>query len=254
MAQIEITQAIDAPLPLIWHYLSTADGLSTWHADQVRGSLTLGHFDVSWPNLHASMTLHVEDYEPLQSLELRAGPNHVTFRLSHGGVHLTHEGLEDEDDLAGFASSWSLSLGLLAHAIERQTHRSRKVTWLFAQAPTSPSLAHYYFSTAQGLRSWLGQSPSDIGEPGSPLRLQLSSQIHLQGQVLTHYPDRDVSFTWKELGNAVLVLRTFPAADNLRTLALSLSTYSRDPSPEIIAALQTSLLRLSTQLKGKGLS
>ena len=254
MAFLELTQRIDAPLPLLWHYISTSEGLSAWHADHVEGSIAQGNFQVSWPRLNAKMELKVDRAEPLRVLALRAGQSSVTLSLSHGGVHLVHDGLDDDDDLAGFRSSWSLALSLLAHAVSRHPERARHVGWVFERAPTTPELVHFYFSDALGLRQWLGTTSRDIGGVGDNVVLELGGGVHLHGRVLSHEPGRDLALSWRELDDAALVLRTLPASSGDRSLSLSLSTYGNPAPNETMKLLERSLGRLSETLRGRGRS
>lgn len=251
MASLELTEIIDAPLPLLWHYLSTAAGLSAWHADRVTGSLDEG-FRVAWPSLNAELDLRVEHAETLKRLVLRAGSTTVQLSLSHGGVHLLHEGLDEDDDLAGFRSSWALALSLLKHAILAHPKKPRHVGWLFERAMGDPELVHFYFSTKLGLERWLGSTTSDLGAPGSAARLDLGGGHVLSGRVLCHEEGRDLALEWSELGGAALVLRTLPAARGQRSLSLALSTYDAEPPAEVLALLKRRLSALSEILNGRG--
>ncbi len=254
MALLQLTRHIEAPRALVWHAISTAEGLSTWHADHVTGSLAEHSFQVGWPSLGASMQLKVERVDPNHQLVLRAGGSLVGISLEGEHVRLVHEGLDDGDDLDGFRSSWALALGLLDHAVTRHPHERRKVHWFFERVETTPELVHYYFSSALGLRSWLGASAADLAGVGGRVALDLPHGVRLSGRILSHEDGRDLAISWDELGGAALVFRTLPAPQGQRSLAVSLSTYGKDADPTALAALGQSLTRLAETLRGRGRS
>lgn len=251
MASLELTRVIDAPPDLLWRAISTAEGLSTWHADQVTGSIATKNFQVGWPSLNAQMELHVQSVDPGHRVVLRAGQSRVELSLEAGGVRLVHEGLDEADDLRGFRSSWALALSLLDHAATRHPGTTRRVDWFFERVHSGPELVHFYFSSAVGLQTWLGKS-GDIGPAGSPISIAWEGRVQLHGEVLAHEPERDLALSWRELSNAALVLRTLPAAGGARSLALSLSTYGQAPPPAVLKHLERGLSRLGETLRGMG--
>lgn len=253
MAQIEIERTILAPVPLLWHYLSTAEGLSLWHADEVTGDIESRRFVIGWPNLGARMELKVESYDPLRQITLRAGQSRVVLSLSHGGVHLVHSGLEEDDDLLGFESSWALALALLEHCAVKHGKTKRYVSWFFETIEVPSELAHYYFSTQVGLSRWLGDPKGDLGPVGSDISLALDGAV-LRGKVLSHVEGRDLALSWQEEGESVLVLRTLPAAMGGRTLAVSFSSYGQPAPPKTLARLSQATLRLREAVTQRGVS
>jgi|GEM_PF-1659822 len=255
VAFLELTRVIDAPRQLLWHSISTAEGLSTWHADQVTGSLEKRHFRVAWPSLNAQMELVVESVDVEQNkLVFRAGQSLVGLSLVENSVRLIHEGLDETDDLGGFRSSWSLALSLLDHAVTRHPTKPRQVHWFFERAQTTPELVHFYFSNALGLRAWLGHSAADIASVGSKVRLELPNGTRLTGRVLCHEEGRDLAVSWDELDGAALVLRTLPASGGERSLSISLSSYGKDVDPAQLKQLGKCLNRLGETLRGRGSS
>ncbi|HSC87821.1 MAG TPA: hypothetical protein VLC09_11145 [Polyangiaceae bacterium] len=252
MALLQLSRRIEASPTLLWHALSTAEGLSTWHADKVSGSLGERRFQLGWPSLGASMELQVERVDPHRQLVLRAGGTLVALSLDGDHVRLVHEGLDDGDDLDGFRSSWALALSLLEHAVTRHPSRSRDVHWFFQRAETTPELVHFYFSTALGLRSWLGETRADVSGVGERVSLELPEGQRLSGRVLSHEPGRDLALSWDELDGAALVLRTLPAAGGQRSLAVSLSTYGKKADPAALLALEQGLTRLAERLRSRG--
>jgi len=256
---IEVTRRIEVSAPALWSYLSTASGLSTWHADVVTGSLREGLFIAKYPTLGAELPLKVESQAPGRMVLLRAGQSQVSLSLESTDpatslVRISHAGLEPTDDLGGFRSSWALALALLDLAATAHPGHSRSVLWFFERVPVPAALAHYYFSTRQGLAAWLGETPSDIGPTGSPLRIRLSPELTLSGEVLCHEPGRDLCFSWRELDNAALTLRTLPAGPSERQIAISYSSFSKAysdrPRPELAAAMK----RLGERLRSVGKS
>lgn len=251
MTSIDLFRPSGAPPETLFRFLSTARGLSAWHADQVFGDLESREFRLRWPSLSAELRLEVLRSEPGKFVALRAGDSVVSLALEDGGVRLVHEGLAESDDLEGLRSSWSLALALLDHAATHHEHGSRKVHWAFETLPLSPELAHYYFATKIGLGQWLGRTDLDLGSVGDRVDLELAPGLHLRGAILAHEPGRDLALSWKDLDHAVLVLRTLPAPGNERTLTLSLSTWDDAPHDREIALLGTALARLRAQMKNR---
>jgi uncharacterized protein YndB with AHSA1/START domain len=259
LVQIEVERTIQAPAGTLWTYLSTAKGLSAWHADEVRGELARGEFLARYPSLGAELTLKVLAVEPGRAITLGAGTSRVEITLTgldQAGcrVKITHSGLDLSDDLDGFRASWALALGLLDLAVVRHLGEPRSVRWFFATSPVPPGLVHYYFSSRQGLAEWLGAVQADVGTVGSGVELELEGGTRLSGEVICHETGRDVCLRWREQGDAALVLRTLPGGPSERQLALSVSTFGGKLDPKVAQTLDKALLRLVARLRGRGQS
>lgn len=259
MTTIELSRPIEVPASALWNYLSTAEGLSAWHADVVTGSLREGVFVAKYPTLGAELPLKVESQAPGRMVALRAGQSQVTLSVEHltsssSLARISHAGLEPSDDLDGFRSSWELALALLELAAEKHAGESRRVFWCFERVPVAANLAHYYFSTARGLASWLGETGSDVGPVGSDISIRLSHELTLTGRVLCHQPGRDLCFSWRELDHSALTLRTLPVGQNERQLALSYSSFSAKHAETPRAALKAAMKRLGERLRSVGRS
>lgn len=252
MPSIVLKKRIDAPAELLWTYLTTAGGLSCWQADDVQGSLESGNFSLRWPQLGARLDLSVSDIEYRKRIVLRAGQNAVSLSLSNDHVELEHEGLDAADDLDGLRSSWRLALSLLCHAAERHPSQKRHVTWNFCPVPASHELLHYYFSTDEGLRSWLGELGPQL-EVGKPYRLKTDGGV-FEGMVLLNDEGRDVALSVDQLDQGVIVLRTLPAAEG-RVVAVGISTWTgSDRAAALVQQLEGCLSRLAAALVDRGVS
>jgi uncharacterized protein YndB with AHSA1/START domain len=255
VVQIEIERTIAAPPGALWTYLSTAKGLSTWHADEVRGELASGEFLARYPSLGAELKLKVHAVDAGTQITLGAGPSRVEIRLEAAGdmgsrVQITHRGLDDDDDLDGFRASWALALGLLDLSATRHAGKTRSVRWFFGRARVPAALVHYYFSSQMGLAEWLGSSSGDLGHRGSRVRLRLEGDLELTGEVLCHEPGRDVCISWREQNDAALILRTLPGEPDVRQLAISVSSFDEPKlAPLAATALERALVRLETRLR-----
>ncbi len=249
MKSIDLFRPCGAPPEVLYRFLSTARGLSAWHADEVYGDLETREFRLRWPSLSAELRLEVLRTTPGRLVALRAGDSIVSLSVERGGVRLVHDGLAATDDLEGLRSSWSLALALLDHAATHHEQGSRRVHWAFETLSLSPELAHYYFATKVGLGQWLGRVAADLGGVGERVELELDDRVRLTGTILAHEPGRDLALAWEGLGAAVLVLRTLPAPGADRTLTLSLSTWDDEPHEREIALLDAALRRLRAQMQ-----
>lgn len=259
MVILELDRTIAVGQSTLWRYLSTAEGLSVWHADEVQGSLKGREFVARYPSLGAELRLKVNRLDEGRLIEFKAGQSQVTLRLESidqdsTRILLSHAGLDESDDLDGFRSSWALALSLLEHAALAHPQKTRKARWYFERALVTPDLAHYYFSTQIGLRQWLGEIDGDLGSVGSPVQLRLSPELTLTGRVLCHEPGRDVCLSWSELGNATLTLRTLPAGSDERQLALCYSSFDARFTSAPHSELSHALTRLQSRLKARGKS
>lgn len=254
-----MSRTLEVPAPALWSYISTAEGLSAWHADVVTGSLREGVFVAKYPTLGAELPLRVESQAPGRMVALRAGQSQVTLSVepltaSTSKARISHAGLEPSDDLDGFRSSWELALALLDLAATEHPGQPRSVIWCFERVPVAASLAHYYFSTAQGLAAWLGETDRDVGPVGSEIAIRLSRELKLSGRVLCHQPGRDVCFSWRELNGAALTLRTLPVGESERQLALSYSSFSPQHADTPRQELKAAMKRLGERLRSVGMS
>jgi hypothetical protein len=259
VVEIRVERTIQAAPGALWSYLSTARGLSAWHADEVRGDLGKGEFLARYPSLGAELTLRVDQVRIGEAITLAAGTSRVELALVPLGtarcqVQITHRGLDADDDLPGFRASWALALALLDVAATRHPNTIRHVRWFFGHAKVPAGLVHYYFSSRQGLAEWLGKTELDLGPEGSPAHLRLTDSISLSGPVLCNEVDRDLCVLWSELNDAALVLRTLPAGPSERKLALAVSTFGRPLDKALEATLTTALGRLQERLRQVGKS
>jgi hypothetical protein len=231
MNEIHLTQTIDAPVERVWQACATIEGLSAWQADEARGNVEPGaSIELGWPALGVRLDLEVEAMTSSKSIVLVADHARLELELAPGEVRLVHSGVGSGDELDGVASSWRMSLAILAHYCERHFGRRRFVRWLTRPARTSAETAHVFFTDEHALANWLGRG-SSIGEVGSELGIELAAGDRLSGRVIANSPGRDVAITWQEDEESVLCFRTLPlprtAGDRL--LALSWSRWADQP-------------------------
>jgi uncharacterized protein YndB with AHSA1/START domain len=207
---IEIRQRIAAPRTRIWAALTEPEGIARWQADRAYGRVERGGWlNLGYPALGAEVELAVEAVEPERRLVVSSGRSQAEFLLDEAEVTLRHQGLEPGDELDGTASSWRVSLALLAHYLEKHDGRGRQTDWFVRRARTTPGAAHCFFTESAALSVWLGTG-DDLVHPNDPLRLRLVWGETLTGRVLARTPDRDVALSWNEQGDSALVLRTLP--------------------------------------------
>lgn len=233
---------IDAPDELLWSYLSTAQGLACWQADTVEGDLHAG-FALRWPELGARLDLGIAEVEPGRRLVLRAGETSLCLQVRDGCVELEHRGLDSQDDLSGFESSWLTALALLELAATKHPRTARSVSWIFAPVPTSAQLLHFYFTEAAALATWLGRTASDLAAR-APYRMELFGGQTIGGEVL--YSELDVCLHVGEWNDGALAMRSLPGPDEGRIVALGVSTWSGIAPKETTPTLEGALRRLST--------
>ena len=239
---------IDAPDELLWSYLSTALGLACWQADTVEGDLQSGSFSLRWPELGARLDLSVAEVERGRRLVLRAGGTTLSLEIRDGAVELQHRGLDGDDDLAGFESSWLTALSLLALAATKHPGAARSVTWLFAPVPTSAELLHCYFTEAAALATWLGETSGDLSA-GAGYQMALFGGQSISGDVL--YAKRDVCLHVSEWNDGALAMRSLPGPDEGRIAALGVSTWAARAPTETAPTLEGALRRLSTATQSR---
>lgn len=231
MNEIRLTQLIDAPVERIWSACASAAGLEAWQADEVAGRVAPDeNVQLSWPALGVELELEVEEMIERERVVFAARTTRLELAIEPGRVTLLHSGLGGGDELAGVASSWRLSLGLLAHYCERHHGKRRHVRWLARDASTSAATAHVFFTDEHALSTWLGRG-GPIGSAGSSFSFELGGSDRLSGRVLANSPGRDVAITWEEDDSSALCLRTLPrpAAPTERLIVLSWSRWAEHP-------------------------
>ncbi len=252
LAEISLTWPLSASPGTVWPYLTSATGLSCWQADEVTGSLEDGAFSLRWPALGARLDVSVADVRREEHIRLKAGQNVLDLRLKADSIELTHQGLDEADDLEGLRSSWKVALCLLDHAVRHHPGQRRKVDWLFRQIPLGPELAHYYFTDQNGLASWLGTSSASL-EVGRRYALALD-HLALRGEVLLAEPARDVALAVDNLSASFLAMRTLPAPEDGRVVALGLSSFAPVDTRAVLSDLEHGLDRLASVLSAQGRS
>jgi len=233
MHEIQLTQTIDAPVERVWQACASLSGLAAWQADEARGTLDAGQIvELGWPALGVQLELEVEVLSERERIVLTADHARLELLLAPGKVTLIHSGVGSGDELEGVASSWRMSLSILAHYCERHFGHRRFVRWLTRPARTSAETAHVFFTDESALGNWLGRG-GGIGAVGSSFSVELGSDDRLSGRVLANTPGRDVAITWEEDAGSVLCFRTLPLPRALgqRLIALSWSRWS-DKTPE----------------------
>lgn len=246
-----LEQRVHAPLDRAWEACATARGLERWQADEVRGEATPGgSLELAWPALGTSLSIRVTTFVEREKIVFDSGGSCVRLLLAPERVVLEHEGLEPGDDVEGVASSWRLSLALLAHALEAHAGQDRHTVWMLNKARTTADAAHAFFSDAAALGTWLG-SGAGVGEPGSPVALACPWGDRIGGTVLANTPGRDVAVSWREDGDSALCLRTLPSprASDERLLLVHWSRWSAaEPPDERRRGLEAALGRLARTL------
>jgi uncharacterized protein YndB with AHSA1/START domain len=233
MHELQLTQTIDAPVERVWQACASLRGLSAWQADEASGTLEAGKtIELGWPALGVQLELEVEALSERERIVLAADHARLELLLAPGRVTLIHSGVGSGDELEGVASSWRMSLSILAHYCERHFGHRRFVRWLTRPAPTSAETAHVFFTDESALGNWLGRG-GGIGDVGSSFSIELGGNDQLSGRVIANTPGRDVAVTWEEDAGSVLCFRTLPLPRTLgqRLIVLSWSRWS-DEAPE----------------------
>lgn len=240
---LTLRTSIAAPDELVWSYLSTAEGLACWQADSVHGDLTSGNFSLRWPELGARLDLSVGELELGRRIVLRAGATALHLTLDEGVLELQHHGLDSQDDLKGFESSWLTALALLELAATKHPRTSRRVSWLFEEVPASAELLHCYFTEAPALGTWLGNTGRDLLSNDS-YELTPFGGPAWSGRVL--YAERDVCLHVGQWNDGALAMRSLPGQGGARIAALGISTWNQPASDDLMETLQGALRRLAT--------
>lgn len=239
----------------LWEACSTRSGLEGWYADRVTGTVANGaKLRLEWPELGASVELYVEELRESHRIVLVNGKSRVALSVGDGTLELTHTGLDDDDDVEGFRSSWRIALAILRQSLEEHPRSPRRVRWAARPAHTSAELAHLCFTAPAALDQWLGRGV--MGAEGEPYRLTLPSGATMTGTVLSRTPGRDVALSWAEQNDSVLVLRTLPSprATRERVIALCWSKWgATDPGEHAAEGeLRRAIERLGTLLAMTG--
>jgi uncharacterized protein YndB with AHSA1/START domain len=244
----------------LWDACATAAGLEGWYADRVTGKFEVGgSVRLEWPDLGAAVDLSVSECSPERRIAFAGGENRVTLTLSEGSLALTHEGLDEADDLAGFHSSWRVALSHLSHALEVHAGRTRHATWWVRRARTSAEMAHLCFTEPSALERWLGQT-AGLDPEGGRYSVKLEDGRTVSGRVLVRESGHDVALSWEGAGgDSVLSLRTLPSprGEAERLLALCWSTWApiggaEAKDPAVVRLLTSAVDRLVTVLARAG--
>ena len=225
---IELVQNVQAPPARVWRACATAQGLQNWQADEVQGRVSAGErLRLRWPALGAEIELVVAGVDVGRRVTLEAAGSRVDITLDPGRVQVAQDGLAPGDEADGVASSWRLSLALLAHQLEHHVGRARRVAWFFKSVRASSDAAHVFFTEPAALSSWLIRA-GNLDLHSGHAQLVLGWGDHLSGKVLAHTPGRDLALSWQERDNSVLVLRTLPSpmVPNERLVAVVWSCWS----------------------------
>jgi uncharacterized protein YndB with AHSA1/START domain len=253
---IHLARTLRASHSEIGRACTTAAGLQTWYADRVTGEIARGGSVVlAWPDLGASIELEVTDLVPERRVTFENGTSTVTLEVSAETVTLEHSGLEDEDDLEGFRSSWQIALAVLGHAVEVHRGAARRARWVARPARVSPGVAHAWFTEPRALAAWLGEG-AVVGGVGEGFSLSFGDGEPMSGRVLGRAEGRDIAWSWKERDDSVVVLRTLPGlgTGNERVLAACWSTWAPadDRDGGVVRDLSRALERLAGILETAG--
>jgi uncharacterized protein YndB with AHSA1/START domain len=225
--EVNLKGSIRASREELWEACSTRSGLEGWYADRVTGTLATGaKLRLEWPELGASVDLHVEELRHNDQVVLVNGKSRVRLSVADGVVDLTHTGLDEDDDVEGFRSSWRVALAILRQSLEEHPRAPRRVHWAARPARTSAETAHLCFTAPAALDRWLGRG-SVMGAEGEAYRLTLPSGAPMSGTVLSRTAGRDVALSWSEQNDSVIVFRTLPSprASQERVLAVCWSKW-----------------------------
>jgi uncharacterized protein YndB with AHSA1/START domain len=231
---IRLYQPLVAPPERVWRACVEPDLIACWQADEALGSVEPGgKLVLRWPALDTAVQLAVLEVVRHERVVVKNGRSRVEFLLMPDGFAVTHDGLQHGDECEGVASSWRLSLALLAHYLHRHWGRRRRVTWFVRALPTSAETAHVFFSEAAGLGTWLA-ARGEIGPQGGEYALRTAWGETMTGRVLSHTRGRDVLLSWEEDGGSTLALRTLPSPrdPDQRLLAVVWSRFSSEKAPD----------------------
>jgi uncharacterized protein YndB with AHSA1/START domain len=253
--EVRLERSFRASRRELWEACATRSGLEGWYADKVSGTLARdGKVRLEWPELGARVDLDVEEHVPDQRVVFAHGETRVVLAVSDGKVVLTHVGLDDSDDVAGFESSWRVALGVLGHALEVHPGKTRRTRWVVRAAAGSAQLAHVCFTEPEALTTWLGKN-AHVGAEGEPWGAEPVNAERMSGDVLVREGGRDVAFTWREQNDSVLVLRTLPSQSSEgRLLAACWSKWGPIQAGEraVVNDLSRALARLALMLSKSG--
>ena len=207
-----------------------------------------------WPALGAEIELVVQGIEEGRRVTLHGAGSHVEMALGPGQVTVAQDGLTPGDESEGVASSWRLSLALLAHHLQHHEGRPRRVGWFFKSVRTSSDAAYVFFTEPVALCNWLTRAGA-LDLHNGRAELVLSWGEELSGRVLAHTPGRDLALSWQQLDDSVLVLRTLPSplVPNERLVAAVWSCWTdRAGSAKTRNGLEAAVDRLARTLASPG--
>jgi hypothetical protein len=169
---------------------------------------------------------------------LRAGATSLALRVEEGLVELTQSGLDSEDDISGFESSWNTALALLELAVIRHPRRERSVRWFFQEVPATAELLHFYFTDKSALGTWLGSIEGQLTQ-SQKYHMELFGGAILSGEVL--HDARDVCLHVSEWNHGAMALRGLPGPASSQIAANGVSTWDSElpltGSPSLEGAL-----------------
>ena len=253
--EVRLERSFRASRKELWEACATRSGLEGWYADRVSGTLARdGKVRLEWPELGARVDLDVEEHVPDRRIVFSHGATRVILAISEGRVSLTHEGLDAEDDVQGFESSWRVALAMLRHALEVHPGKPRRTRWVVRGVSTSASLAHLCFTEPEALATWLGRGAT-VGDEGQPFVIRTANGESISGDVLIRDGGRDVAFSWREQSDSVLVFRTLPSPTaEGRILAACWSKWGPTQAGEraVVTELSRALDRLALVLSKSG--
>jgi uncharacterized protein YndB with AHSA1/START domain len=254
--EVHLVCSIQASREELWQACSTRSGLECWYADRVTGSVARGVvLRLEWPDLGATVELGVEEVVPDERIVLVNGASRVTLAVADGRLELSHAGLQSEDDVQGFSSSWRVALAMLKHALEEHPGSPRRIRWAARSVRASPELVHLCFTSSAALDKWVGRG-SRMGAEGERYALTLPSGERVSGKVLCRTEGRDVALSWEEQNDSVLVFRTLPSprAAEERVAALCWSKWgATEPGERALEKqLNEALERLGAMLAMSG--
>jgi uncharacterized protein YndB with AHSA1/START domain len=254
-SEVRLRKSIRASRQELFRACATTEGLERWYADRVTGAVVRGGtVRLEWSELDASVQLRVTEVVPDERLVFENAGSRLTLEISDGRVDLVHEGPGVAEDVPGFASSWTVALSVLSHALTMHPGKPRRTRWISRPAKTSASRAYLCFTEPEAIAMWLGKD-AEVGAEDEPYELVLAHGETMEGTVLSRVEGRDVAYTWKDRDDSVLVMRTLPLATRgERLVALCWSLWSRKAPGEdaVVEALERAVERLGRVLLQSG--
>jgi uncharacterized protein YndB with AHSA1/START domain len=254
--EVHLSCSIRASREELWEACSTRSGLECWYADRVTGTVARGSvLRLEWPDLGATVELGVDAVHPGERVLFVNGASQVSLAVFDGRIELSHAGLESDDDVQGFQSSWRVALSLLKHSLEEHPGSPRRIRWAARSVKASPELVHLCFTSPAALDKWVGRG-SRMGGEGDAYALTLPSGERISGKVLSRSEGRDVALSWDEQNDSVLIFRTLPSPriDEERVAAICWSKWgATEPGERALERqLNEALERLGAMLAMSG--